>query len=63
VKGKMKRILIKTEKLKSIVELYLVCHNPTFVGETTDGKDPDIRVHINEEGAHITIPNIEEKLL
>jgi len=55
----MKRILIETERLKAIVELYLVCQNPQFVRETTDGKDPDMRVVIDEVGAHIMIPNME----
>jgi hypothetical protein len=56
----MKRILIPTERLKAIVELYVVCENPNI--KTTDGKVPDIHVVIDCDGAHIMMPNVKGDL-
>jgi hypothetical protein len=55
----MKRITIETNRLKAIVELYVVCNEPGLaIQKTTDGKKMDIRVFINCDGAHIIIPNL-----
>jgi len=54
----MKRIFIETDILKKVVANHVWSMNndlrPQF---TLDGKEADIRVYIDEEGAHVMIPN------
>ena len=54
----MKRIYIEMDKVKKIVENHVWSEHkdlrPQF---TLDGEEADIRVYVDEEGAHIMIPN------
>lgn len=56
----MKRILIPTKRLKAIVELYMVCQYPNL--KTMDGEEPDIRVVVDCDGAHVMMPNVKGDL-
>lgn len=56
----MKRILIDTKRLKAIVGLYVACHEQPF--ELLSGKEPDIRVVIDKDGAHVMMPNVKGDL-
>jgi len=54
----MKRIYIEMDEVKKIIENHVWCMDNKLRPEyTLDHKEADIRAYIDEEGAHVMIPN------
>ena len=54
----MRHIYIDMDEVKKIIENHVWTEYEGLTPQhTLDGKEPDIRVYIDEEGAHMMIPN------